>query len=460
MQTLSKDAEEKVIAAVKRAVSLVDAGGLEPSDAIEKVAREESFGPPMIRFASHAYNTGRQTAQRESSGNALDKFAEFPLADAEEVIGRIWPAKVKTAAEITYEGVSAEYSRTPAWLEPRARSQRLAHVKESSAKLGLVKTASAEEPKKVTLDIAMKESGRLKRAAAEARSQSSYAYESLVSRMGQLADYFRKSARDREDFGYVEKAASVYFGKSGTDLLDWVYSRNKMGALKIARAADTQWGRSLFSVDFVTEPWNHISACIELAREVNEKRAAEAKVKEASDLYDVQVLRPFVVAPSHESPVNSLLPIPESLGAEKDAVAPLKLLDIASDTKNLLGEAFEGGNESDPVNSAYEELEDPAHTAKLQQIRTQAMLSGMLNDDVIGSYNPESVLQTYNELSQLAPRAATQPVVMRSQLRRHLQGNVQPFENNEALNIEKGIKDTYQPVPDMAPGAKPALAKK
>jgi len=81
MQTLSKEAENKVILAVKQAVTLVDEDEMSPVDAIEKIARDSSWGPDMVRFASYAYNTGRQTYQRQENDNALEKFADFPLAD-------------------------------------------------------------------------------------------------------------------------------------------------------------------------------------------------------------------------------------------------------------------------------------------------------------------------------------------------------------------------------------------
>ncbi len=105
-----------------------------------------------------------------------------------------------------------------------------------------------------------------------------------------------------------------------------------------------------------------------------------------------------------------------------------------------------GSKRNDPVDQAWLQLEDPAHDAQLRAIRTQAMMADMMNDPIIGSHPLEEVSKTYNELSQLAPRSAQQPALMRAALRRHLQGAVQPFETNEALNTEKTLKDTAGPL--------------
>ena len=68
----------------------------------------------------------------------------------------------------------------------------------------------------------------------------------------------------------------------------------------------------------------------------------------------------------------------------------------------------------------------------------------MMDDEVIGTHEPDQVLRAYNELSQMAPETSMQPMAMRALMRRHLQGNMEPFESKEVTDIEKGIRATQK----------------
>jgi hypothetical protein len=86
MQSLSKAAEQKLIAAIEKAASLVNTGTA-PNDAIIKSAAEANIPAGHINLMVHAYNTGRTTKQREQGSDPLEKAADFQLADAETVTG-------------------------------------------------------------------------------------------------------------------------------------------------------------------------------------------------------------------------------------------------------------------------------------------------------------------------------------------------------------------------------------
>jgi len=110
-----------------------------------------------------------------------------------------------------------------------------------------------------------------------------------------------------------------------------------------------------------------------------------------------------------------------------------------------------GGNTTSPAQmeaDAIGELVDPGHEAQLQRIRMQAMLAEFLSTDpVISTYDPDQVVDAYNQIVQLTPRASVQPVVMRGQLRKMLQQQdaLEPFEAEQILKVEKGIKDVQEP---------------
>ena len=91
-----------------------------PDAAITKIAKDERYTPGKIKLVCAAYNTGKQTAQREDNKNILDKFAEFPLADADAVINRIYGKSEKKA-----EDVHADYAKAPSnWYKEKERERQ------------------------------------------------------------------------------------------------------------------------------------------------------------------------------------------------------------------------------------------------------------------------------------------------------------------------------------------------
>ena len=454
-RTLSKEAEDRIIAAVKQAVALVDDRGLLPDAAIEKVAREQKWGADMIRFASHAYNTGKQTAQREGSRTALEKFADFPLADPAKVIATIYPATVKSAADQELAvGVSTEYALPPTFVARHAERQQLTALRASAA---LEKAAAAPCPKCAKAPCACKQptytsvanqNERLKKTAEEARHQAAVAYDRLLGGLDKLATYFRQYPIDRVPFAAAETAATTYYGGAGAKLMDWVYQRNQ---LKEARAAGTKFAAALRVAPGLA-PYSLIHSCIDLGRNVEAARSAEKRARDELDGHTREQLGPFVSAPVPQTAETSWSLSGLGADLEKDAGGPMSMVVPAAvgvSTKELLDKAMTGGQDKDErVNKAWEDMEDPAHDAQLRQIRTQTMLADLMNDEVIGGHDPETVLAKYNEIAQLAPRAAQQPIAMRTLLRRHLAGNAEPHEIQQVTDLEKGMLGTERDTPN------------
>ncbi len=474
MRTLSKEAEQQVIAAVKQAVDLVDNDGLTPDAAFTKVARAQGWKPTMVKFASHAYNTGRQNAQRESAASSLDKFAEFDLVDPDKVISAIWPSKVKEAEDL---GVSAEYTRPPVWLgaqAAKAQREKVASLR-GDGPTGATGGKGAVGEASPTVHSAFDRHHRLKRAAAIARTDAAAAYDKLSTNMGRFADYFRKAAMDRQPLAVVDFVARTYHGEKGAALVKWAAGQNR---LKEAGYAPGVKLASYPEVDFNIAPWSLIRSCLKLAEVVVEKRATEAAAMTAMeqqakselnrftdeqhtkvswDLADGHRVQQWHAEENAAAFVPSLKPVPVKEAATEPEAAPepwslLKIGNAATSagigigTKEIIEKAFGGGpSRDDAIEKTWLKLEDPSHDAQLRQIRTQALLADLMNDEVIGGYDPERVTTAYNDISQMAPRAAQQPVAIRSLLRRHLQGNVEPFEAKEIADTETAIKNTEAP---------------
>jgi hypothetical protein len=448
MQPLSKTSESQLLTAVKRAVARVDDDGLSPNDAIEKEARELSWGRDMIKLACHAYNTGKQTAQRLAGATALEKFAEFDLADPDAVAEAIWPTgDVKSAFACD---VSADYAKGPQWLGAARRANLLKAA-------GTVKTASAEKPKpgkpvdsEFQVIHTYNEHLRLKRAAEDARYQLSKADDDMLAAAGQLGDYFKKSSYDRLPFAAVEGAALTMHGPTIGHMFNFAYERNRM---KEARHKDDPKAFIKVAYDKTREPWTLVIACKQAAEKVVAARAAHKIASDALVAHGDNKLRPFEgrrFAPAadpylilSEAPVKQASFLTGAVGGSVGAI-----------TKGMLGKAL-GEDNASGVDKNMSLLDDPAHDNELRRIQAQALLTEMMNDDVIGTHAPDQVLSAYNEIAQMAPSASAQPMVMRSLLRRHLQGNIEPFEAAQVADIEKSVRPNSVQPPAPKPASTP-----
>jgi hypothetical protein len=148
-------------------------------------------------------------------------------------------------------------------------------------------------------------------------------------------------------------------------------------------------------------------------------------------------------------------PIIERTLAMEHAKTPEPSL-VARGIKQLFG----GPDEAKIEQQTLDEVFDPVHEGELQTARTQAMLGEFMSvDPVISAYDEDQVVDAYNQIVQMAPRAARQPAVMRGLLRKMLQQQdaLEPFEAKEMVDIEKGLKSLSEPdVPMLSPMAEQA----
>ena len=67
----------------------------------------------------------------------------------------------------------------------------------------------------------------------------------------------------------------------------------------------------------------------------------------------------------------------------------------------------------------------------------------LTHDPVLSGYHRDEVLGAFNEVSQLAPRASQQPLLMNALLRKRLQqGALDPFDVGSIVSTEKGLMET------------------
>lgn len=440
--TITQAEERQLHEAVKRAVDLVD-GGLSPDDAVEKVAREERFGPGRIRLVAHAYNTGRQTSQWRDGDNILDKLAHFDLADPERVIHAIYhgPTPREKAARVE---VDEEYLLPPSWIDRPLR--------EKAATAPLPVTAAPPEPyQKDPVEALHRAYGlvqRTKQAAEEARRQAGQAEDRVRRHVAELVGYFKQAGWARLPFEYAEVAARTYLGNASVPLLDLVY---KQARLREKRASDARPVMPV-GLDLRAEPFSIIRDCVKAAEDCNRLRlAASAGLEKVASVRE-EAFRPFSQAGASKPPAQQWSALTPGAGSEKAAsvfrvkeaigwpseVAAIaagdvigtgihhKLTDkedgpspVAQEEAGLddnpelesikkqveLANLLSGGppmkqaaldaalgqmlakgvgsfpkSKDDLVTDAWTDLEDPHHHNELRKIRTHAMLHQMMTD--------------------------------------------------------------------------------
>lgn len=508
MRTLSKEAEQQIVDAAKRAVALVDDDGLAPDAAVEKVATLYKLGAHKVRLLCHAYNTGRQTAQREAADTALGKFASFPLADAERVVAALYPPRSHAkAASAALDPVSPQYARPPAW--PAMRKAAADAAAAARVPPPRVKTAAdpAAAPTRTGAEHVWATHTVLRREYESARTKTSAAADAARSAAAALVDYFRRGPLDREKFAAAELAAAAAHGRPAAVVLDFAY---KAAALAEPRAADkgplplvTAGGRAAALVGHVVKAASALARC----------RRAEKAAAAALEAHAVSSLAPLVArAKVQKHAADSLIPVPDRpyfdrgsvaaflppalIAANKRAAAEPEVgwnlltgeprtkaaagnaanwavgTAVARGVGGALDKALGGPPASEKVHDAYLDLDDPAHDAELRKIRTQAMLADLMNDEEVSAHPPEDVARAYNEVAQLAPRTSQAKIPMLSLVRRHLEGRLEPHEAQQITGIESGIMGTHAPVPDAlqavprpprpepAPGGPPPPAAK
>jgi hypothetical protein len=84
-------------------------------------------------------------------------------------------------------------------------------------------------------------------------------------------------------------------------------------------------------------------------------------------------------------------------------------------------------------------LSNPEHEKELRTIRTKGVLHDLiLNDPVISGYDTTDVASAFNEISEIAPNLVESPGVLRTVLRKRLEGGqLADFDLKQLLEMDK-----------------------
>ena len=193
-----------------------------------------------------------------------------------------------------------------------------------------------------------------------------------------------------------------------------------------------------FRIDWTKHSYAKARDCLAATNQVSEAKTAYLVGKDANDTLIMETMSPFAQTPTTPG-------VKQAAGI----MGGVLLKSLMDQVENRTQESTE---RTDAASSGMsDEMADPDHENAIRRIRAQTMLSDLMsNDEVISGYDPNEVLDAYNEVSQLSPMSATQPALVRPWLRKRLsQGAVEPFEAAEMANVEKTLSQTQnQTFPD------------
>jgi hypothetical protein len=432
MPRMTEAGEARLRAALDAVVDLVNEGE-RPDDAIYKVAADRQVPAGHVRLMVNAYNTGRTTRHRESHSEPAEKAADFPIADPAAILERLYPTQVKSAAAVErVEGVSVEYGLSPQWY------RRAKHDGAMEKAAAAVDWRLTDRPVPAYPTVHDQEAGdrillarqKAAQAADDDRMEAARIQDQITAGFEKLAEYF--ATPGSLGLAEVRENLETLFGKAGMAVYNQL-RRTRPHLLKLG-------GLARFH-STLGEPYHTVGRIVDLAarlREVtatSEKRAAAAR----TELEGLEA--PFVPARR-----ESLLDPLSSTGAEKAAGGFQNNLGalVAHDFMGQISDTLKPDDRDRVVDKQLAQIATPEHEQDLRNIHTRAMLEDMLADDpIISSYNRDEVLGAFNDLSQLAPRASQQPILMQGLLRKRLQqGALDPFEGDAIVGTENRLKDT------------------
>lgn len=484
MQPLTKQAEQKLIAAIEQAAGFVNSG-MSPNAAIIKSAAAADIPAGHINLMVHAYNTGRTTTQREQGENTLEKAADFQLADAQTVMDALYPKAVKTSAEIVRQQVvSTDYAVSPTGMLARRRA---AQEKAAAAQVALPEKTWTPPPRdeKYAVERAYSDKRAAQLAQEELRRQTTAAYTKAASAMDELAEFFRRPGN--MSFPDAVRQVELRFGPEGVSVLNKVAEVYPQFKKQAATQRDHFGDSPVYSL--VQNVIDRVEAYVAADAKI-EKKAVGFGKKEAPEILTGSILRdpktePLeLAAPVKQAAVSDWNPasifrnqrgelevpsprqVGRAFGAGRDAVGTIPsavlggggFLENARRPTQLVGGTIgEVGGKSTTQTGmmaelagltkdtdklkmdAYNDITTPDHELALKNIQSQATLHDlMLNDDVISGHDPKEVALAFNEIAATAPSVVSSPAILAAVLRKRLEaGSMADFDAKQLLEMEK-----------------------
>jgi len=424
---ITKDQEQQLLGALTSAIRDTN-NGTPVNESLAKQAMANGFGPEFASRMVEAFNASK-TIKHLNSTEGEKRAESFELADAQQVVAHMYSGAPKLTIKVSNTKIT-----DPATVNFNLNPESAIRVSKLD-KVAFEKVAKVyEKPMAMRMDTVLKDSRAFLTKVARARRELSMEHADLMDKVSSaaydLAEAFRTWGHD--PFHEVEYSLAGVHGKtlvkSAMDVVWGIHDLERTGEKRAS---------SLPNRPTVLErtPCHQLGdKYIKLVKSSAEKRAEleefNRKAKLVEDYFKTRITAINKKAadgaegkkgPDFNKSVGSLLgPL---------SVAPRSVMSTIMFDDN----ADSGSDDAARTVS-------PVQESKIRQIRTKLMLNDMIsNDSVISAYAPGDVFSAYNEVAEMVPGLATEPLLMRAMVARILQsgGRMDAHEIGALLKAEE-----------------------
>ena len=427
---LTAASEAAISDALGKVAALVN-DGAHPNDAIVKVASNARIPAGHVRLMVRAFNNGRSVGHLKNANTLEQKAAAFDLADGAAVLERMFPSEFKTAAVQHEENtVSSDYAMPPtAWYGRREKAAHATAPIDLKQAWGVEK--AADYPRQLRDNQALSRVREIRRDVESLRHSTIKLAYDVAHAVDSITDYFRRA--DSLPFAQVHDNVKITLGGRGDRLMQKLAGQYPTFCRKTGPPHNCDWSKAPYSLIKVALAR---AAAFNMARQ-NLEIAEEKATKQAQE-----TLRPFVQRPVPSVITGSVWGSP--LQAEKQAgLAGVGMGAAIGSSVGNLTKQFRPKSKEELVQDRMRTLGSAEHEQRLRAIQARAMLHDlMLNDPVISGYPEEQVLDAYNQISQMAPRAVHRRLMAQSLLRKYLEQGaaLDPFDVDQLMDVERKLR--------------------
>jgi hypothetical protein len=272
MKDMTKAEEKAIVGALEEAVKLANEGN-EPNEALFKVAQEKKLAAEVVRRMVEAFNVSKTLSHLDkTAGDA--RAHTFPIASAENILQRMFPAEPETPKSKAAELLSDELGR-PLPDMMKAAGCALPPMTDKTAE------PYARDPEALAKQ-ALDERQKLTLLLKQAEDAYRHVFFKLWEQIDKAAAYWRQSG-PKEAFELVEKRAYATYGPPARTLMDIIHNAGNLGAgkLNIKRAEEMPDQQMHF--DSNAEPYHYVADALLLTKEVNRLAKEAATIQQAVD---------------------------------------------------------------------------------------------------------------------------------------------------------------------------------
>lgn len=440
---MSHEIEQTLRDGLDRMIDLVEEG-MDPTDALRKVAGEEDLLPDTIRVLGTTYNNSASVVHIKSGEDVFAKASDHPLADPEVVISESFS---KTARQ-SRKKRELDEEKDDSYYHSPSHNSRLryegpvsgaaafdvsAGMGKSRRQLRLEKNASVDTPETIALpkDNSDKEQRRfaqrlapLRKNAAAAKQKASCTREHLDRAVRKIATYFDYDSA--LPWGEVVEQSEVMFGKLASTVLNYVEDRfeiRKRTPPKYFRLADENQA-----------PYSLVKEAMRNLREYDDASTEYVKTAALCSSYE-----------NSEMLQNTTPTEEDEDGFEKEAFLGGLLSGAAGGA--MSGAQGMYGTPDRAKEKLSDQLDDPIHLSQLRYIKATNALNDALTDPRLKPYSRERAIDAYNQISDVAPKVAERGTLLVPYMHRILvAGGLDPFDSKALVDVEYNLKRIGTPL--------------